>query len=611
MKRSNRVFILFLVGIVFHGITYGQDVPNEAAPPDTVVNDTRKNPGQAGSFMQVYTADGWCDDLTNNFDPQKPTLVLVHGWRMGNLNADGNFISLTLDDYWKYATRALANRVNRPGRTGDINLLGWNWVKTASTLPLNLGGKYSVVVPLDAAYNEGLLLARKLRDLSPAGKIHLLGHSLGAKVAGVAGSFLSDLPLDQVTFMDAPELETGDTSLKNIVDTAPVILEKNIQDLLAKNIYVENYSSGFGKPYAPEGYRITDIDMMPDMGFLSLVKQLIDAHGYPIAWYFGGATDMVGNPAGTLDPVTGDVSRPMGAAWSHVLNRMDSADSIEQQRKYYTLGPNLANPAAGCQFLPFDWSANPYTLVPIAVVNPTIQPATMKVDFGMNDSVRWFRQGNVVFSSTETGSRAVLTSGPPAYLFADIPVPEGKVVLSFDFKLVDPSPSDKFSVYMGDGLLMRLEGAAFPQIDGGGPINLGSMSVGKKAGKTGTLVFCWTSNESGKVAEISNLRLVSQPLLQIFELRTQVNGNNGTVFPKRRFLVTGSKVTLTAVPDPGFSVSKWINTLDDASTENTNTVLMDAAKVIGLDFRNPPCFGSGLLLIVLIGFSYKLKLTVF
>ncbi len=84
-------------------------------------------------------------------------------------------------------------------------------------------------------------------------------------------------------------------------------------------------------------------------------------------------------------------------------------------------------------------------------------------------------------------------------------------------------------------------------------------------------------------------------------LTTTVIDGNGTLAPSSAKFALGTVVTLTANPDPGYRVKQWTGTDNDASTSNTNTVTMDADKLVTVKFEEIPSTGFQLLARVGIG----------
>jgi hypothetical protein len=569
--------------------------------PSNLVDNPNVLPSPSASHLEIYVNGAWSNDLQSNFDPSKPSMVLIHGWRPKNIDSNGQIIVTTIDDYWKNATTALAKRVNHDGETGDINLLGWNWITEASTASKPL----PVVVPVQNVFNEGLLLAKTLTALAPKSNIHIIGHSLGAKVAAVTAVYASTLPIDQVTLFDGPELDTSSTSIGNLLDTTPVYLYDNIKILLSRGIFVDNYASAFGVSYQEQGLHCADINMKPPFSLTGILDTAVLAHHYPINWYFGGKSGNLGSPEGTIDPATGDVNQSVGAAWSKVLNRILPEETIEASRTDYALG-NPSSPINGLQF-ELAGKNKPYKLIAVASVRATRSISKTELSLAGNDLI-WESTGDVTISDANGANEAILTeSNSSEILSTTITVPEGNAWMTFDFKLISPQPTDKLTVLIGETLLWSFSGIAYPE-DATDFITTDPIDLSSLAGKTVTVNFCWNSNKAGETVLIQNIRLYSRKIKSFYHMKTKTHGA-GVVYPQDRIFEDGTVVTLRAIPHDGYSIWAWRNTDDEKTTEVTNTATMNSNKKIEIFFIAsdfPNCLFTGLNLSILIAAGFLL-----
>jgi hypothetical protein len=599
-----RTFIAVLM-VGFLGVTFdshAQIHPESGQPRNGIVNNSSIQPAESESRLEIFIDGSWHPDIDGRFDPAKPTVVLIHGWQNGNLDKTGHLISDSIDEYWNSATAALQTRVTSDSGEGDINLLGWNWLARSSTYLLDI----PAVVPVEDTFNEGLLLTGVLRNLNPEGKVHLIGHSLGAKVAGVTGLFSKSLPIDQVTLFDAPENLTSDSLLKGFLDTTPVYLHDDIRELLARNIFVDSYSTAFGTNYQEFGIRCVDLNMKPPISLAGVIQTAVEAHRYPVNWYFGGNSGTLGTPAGTIDPATGQISQSIGAAWSKVLNRTDSDESIDAGRNTYMIGPKPESPIEGLQFELFSRPEKPYTLIPVASLRSTKTTTTIDLPLTTTGSLRWLRQGDVVFDETENVTQAVLTTDSPVFLFTDLTVPQGVVTLAFNFRLDNPLADDKLTVFMNDKLLWTFDGEAFPE-DSETFLTTNLIDITEFAGQAATLTFCYASREIGRTARIADIRLTGKQRLPFYELETGSVGQ-GNVFPRYRSCEKGTTVSLVAIPKDGYQVMAWQGAELFRAPTVTNTVTMTKDRTVDVFFV-PDGFANclfpslGLPLILGAGFS--------
>jgi pimeloyl-ACP methyl ester carboxylesterase len=597
LQEFSMVFRCFI--IVFFAAIFSQVCQGEI--PSDLPENSAINPSAPVSHLEIYVNGAWSSDIDSYYDSAKPSVVLIHGWRPDNIDSSGKIIVSTLDDYWLSATTALSKRVNRNGIEGNINLLGWNWITEASTSKKPL----PVVVPVQYVFSEGFLLAKKLQALQSKKRFHIIGHSLGAKVAAVMAVQASSLPIDQVTLFDGPELDTSNSLLGSLIDTTPVYLYDNIKTLLSRGLFVDSYSSAFGSSYQEKGLRCADINMKPPFSVIGLVDTAVLAHHYPINWYFGGNSGTLGSPAGTIDSNTGDIDQPVGAAWSKVLNRVDLEKIIEANRTTYTLGTDANSPMAGLQY-ELASRIDPYDLIAVASVRADRETTTTDIPL-TGGSYSWETSGDVGIVKSGGMTEAIMTASDHiAILSTTVSVPEGNAWIRFSFKSSSPEPTDKLTVFIGSTLLWSFSGIAYP--DSEDFIETDPIDLSSQAGQTVTLNFCYGSKTAGKSAEIADIELFSQQKKNTYHLKTQTD-EEGSVYPQDRLFEDGTVVTLRAIPQEDYHVHAWRNTDDNKSTADTNTVTMTDNTKIKVYFANensPNCPFTGLYLFVLIGMSFLL-----
>ncbi|KAL7036298.1 hypothetical protein ACKWTF_008770 [Chironomus riparius] len=139
--------------------------------------------------------------FTNKFDGNKPTKIIIHGWR-GNRNSDS--VQEVKSAYLETAGK-------------DYNVIAVDWEESArDILYFNAAyatktvGKYVANVINHMSAKHGV----NLKD------VHIIGHSLGAHVAGVAGSvfqLLSGKKVGRITGTDPAYPLFEDISDKNSI----------------------------------------------------------------------------------------------------------------------------------------------------------------------------------------------------------------------------------------------------------------------------------------------------------------------------------------------------------------------------------------------------------
>lgn len=73
-------------------------------------------------------------------------------------------------------------------------------------------------------------------------------------------------------------------------------------------------------------------------------------------------------------------------------------------------------------------------------------------------------------------------------------------------------------------------------------------------------------------------------------LTTSVVGGHGSLSPATGRQGHDAEVALVAVPDVGYQVHEWSGTDDDALLTNANTVTMDGAKTVTVEFEIAPVY---------------------
>jgi hypothetical protein len=70
-----------------------------------------------------------------------------------------------------------------------------------------------------------------------------------------------------------------------------------------------------------------------------------------------------------------------------------------------------------------------------------------------------------------------------------------------------------------------------------------------------------------------------------FYLGTCISGGKGTISPSEGWFAADSTVALTARPEPGYHVAKWVGTDDDGATGTVNQVTMSLPKYVSVTFQ--------------------------
>lgn len=243
-------------------------------------------------------------------------IVLVHGWAAGYRAAverwkgPGPLLAWSpaaVDAqgermFTSFFPLAAAITRDDPGAT----VLGFSWIDDSATT-------YS---PFQAWRSEaktdlnGQRLAAALGQLlapgydSSGGRIHLIGHSHGAKVATVAAIAL-ERPPAQLTLLDSPEdvlarLPGAANHLEGYLPLLPIGTGPG-------DTFVDSYFSIAGERYGtfPALQRVVDVQLEPAQYPLASITGLVDRHAYPILWYAKSAEDLGADVGYAWSPLGG------------------------------------------------------------------------------------------------------------------------------------------------------------------------------------------------------------------------------------------------------------------------------------------------------------------
>ncbi len=257
-----------------------------------------------------WNGDGWDPVAPNSIGATKVT-VLSHGWAPGLRYAvdehDGLLRAWDPEAVTKkgkrferwYAPLAEAITAHDP----NALVLAYTWIDQSATTSSALRGVRSQRRSTVAGQALSRALQTAFGDSIP--RLHLIGHSHGAKVVTVAASLLPGPP-EHVTIFDSPE------NLMPVVGGALNLLSSYLRSLPVGRgpglTFVDNYPSKYGVHYGREQGlgRVVDVMLQPDEYPLDIE---INDHSYPWYWYLNTAQD---------------ISLGVGYAWSPLL-----ADSTE------------------------------------------------------------------------------------------------------------------------------------------------------------------------------------------------------------------------------------------------------------------------------------------
>ncbi|MGI9577771.1 MAG: alpha/beta fold hydrolase [Microthrixaceae bacterium] len=205
-------------------------------------------------------------------------------------------------------------------------VLGYTWIDKSATTSSRLRGARSQLRTNSAGHELAIALREALGDQRP--KVHLIGHSHGAKVVTVAATLLPEAPA-QLTLFDSPD---------NLLPIAGGALNDLSSYLRALPIgsgegktFVDNYPSRYGIRYGrdPGLSKVVDVALDPTR---FPIDETVNEHSYAWLWYTASARD---------------VSRGVGFAWSplNAAPAKPSSHELQQQASDPSGDPLVLEPA--------------------------------------------------------------------------------------------------------------------------------------------------------------------------------------------------------------------------------------------------------------------------
>lgn len=291
----------------------------------------------------------------------KNVYVVAHGWAPGFIDMVKAYVANNQPNpplkWWQTLNTALAKSPGNPASPemfyglsesgvqitpvglayaitqSDPNavVLAYSWIDESAT------GKFAGSIPegsyLSEAYTSmnGGRLANALHMILPStfssgsGKLHLIGHSHGSKVATVAANFLAqrneaNLAVQHLTILDSPENGSTLVSLGDAANNLWYYLADLNIGRTPGTTFVDNYISEFDNPLGViQGVKpltgvntgvlqnIVDVQLNPDVLFG--ITDLGGKHGYAFNWYAGASLPWAQNPTPTV-----------ANKWSPILN---------------------------------------------------------------------------------------------------------------------------------------------------------------------------------------------------------------------------------------------------------------------------------------------------
>lgn len=258
-------------------------------------------PVMADSSLMLWNEDHF-EPIVTPLADGVPTTILIHGW---NINIDFPLVYAFSEIHEVEWLVEMARALQTTDTS--MQIVVWNWLGNAQSIapfPNDPILQFVLLPPTSAVRGEALSLAETLSnqidviDVDSIPLLRVMGHSLGAGVAGHTARYLRDTgkicPIE-VTLWDPPEVglayflgyigadgpvTTGTLELDDTVDKlAEYHLDPNPPNTLT---LVDNYSTEFGRPY--KNARNFNLKSAADAGEFNKVSD----HSFSYWWY--GAT---------------------------------------------------------------------------------------------------------------------------------------------------------------------------------------------------------------------------------------------------------------------------------------------------------------------------------
>jgi hypothetical protein len=254
------------------------------------------------------------DEVEEGAIPASHLRVIVHGWARGW----GSRVRSSPMHAWEAVDErgrpfepwmhALARTIAEHDRYAIV--LSYSWLDDAATGRAALAQRRALV----HTSQHGALLSRALEAaIAPdfrarGGQIHLLGHSLGARVATAAALELDPPPI-QLTLFDAPEsaavrMTGSQANLGELLRALPL-------GWGAGRTFVDNYVAAVGVRYRgrdPSIGPLVEVTLSPPHSILDYGHR----HTYPMQFY----AETSGSPFGLgWSPLTAGASAPEPGCW--------------------------------------------------------------------------------------------------------------------------------------------------------------------------------------------------------------------------------------------------------------------------------------------------------
>lgn len=254
-------------------------------------------------------------------------------------------------------------------------VLAYSWIDDSATT-----AAVNNAIPQQAYLSEaltninGLRMAEAIREALGAnfnGKLHLMGHSHGTKVATLAAVSLEQsagIKASQLTVFDSPEIAATDdlnasNFLWNYLQQLPISKQPN------QGLFVDNYYSAFGVNYANMKIsnqkllnKVVDTELYAFPYSQTYLTDPGDWHAYAPAWYAQAHHQPSGsgtNGGLAWSPLLGFDTSTLASEWEQAWTRFNysAANQAQLTNPYFTVTPGV-------------------TFAPLTIQNTNVNPPT-------------------------------------------------------------------------------------------------------------------------------------------------------------------------------------------------------------------------------------------
>ena len=359
--------------------------------------------------------------------PDKPTILLTHGW-----NPDYPFIRDEPGTTPKWVAQMGGHMLVKPWAS-NYNILWWDWISSATSLtPLG---------PSNKSQRQGNALADALVETFESNynePVHFIGHSLGTAVNRYA-----------VDALDANGWDCDNRAHVTLLDAAEIF--GLASPIPSHTVWIDNYITAFGDIHS----EAANVILLQGTPLLPSFVDWAEFHSYSWQWY-------------DLSVQTPDLSL-MGNKWSFENGGLNGAPSRDMcyvqtsdpcQLDLANITWNEATTLMSARdtllvghgaYYTYEAVTNPIKLMGDVALDVTTHVVAAKLKEVVQGGLTASQQSNILNdASADSGASS-------SYMWIPIQVPQGKDLLSFEYKFSGTSGGDYMTASIGDKQIFAIE----------------------------------------------------------------------------------------------------------------------------------------------------------